>query len=204
MKYFKRFILHPLFVLAFLFAGSAALRLGGGLGPVFATTAGFEAGSTTADGAQVCTGLPELELMYRTLQSDRDALDAQLETASLREAELAEADILMRESYEELQLMQAELAAERAEFEDSRQIASETARDDLDRLVSVYEAMKPKDAAGLFETMSPEFAAGFLGRMQPQIAAQVLSGVSPDFAYAVSVLIAGRNARDLRERPASE
>lgn len=66
--------------------------------------------------------------------------------------------------------------------------------DDIDRLTSVYESMKPKVAAALFEQMSPEFAAGFLGRMNPPAAAEIMSGLSSEAGYAISVVLAGRNA----------
>jgi flagellar motility protein MotE (MotC chaperone) len=194
VKRLTRSVLQPLVVLALLLAGFAGLRIGV-LGPVFATTGAQATGSEADTASQSCASLPELELLFRTLQSERADLDTRLVATQTREAELAEADALIRESYQELERMRAELAAERTDLDRSRQTVSEGAKDDLDRLVSVYEAMKPKEAAGLFQTMSPEFAAGFLGRMQPQSAAEILSGVSPDFAYAVSVLIAGRNAR---------
>jgi flagellar motility protein MotE (MotC chaperone) len=73
-------------------------------------------------------------------------------------------------------------------------LADEASEKDLLRLTSVYESMKPKDAAILFEEMEPNFAAGFLGRMRPDIAAQVMAGLSPQIAYSISVILAGRNA----------
>jgi hypothetical protein len=42
--------------------------------------------------------------------------------------------------------------------------------------------------------MDPEFAAGFLGRMRPDAAGAVMAGLSAEKAYAVSVILAGRNA----------
>ena len=73
-------------------------------------------------------------------------------------------------------------------------MADGAAESDLARLTSVYEAMKPKDAAPLFEEMAPEFAAGFLGRMKPDAAAAILSGMTANKAYAVTILLASRNA----------
>lgn len=73
-------------------------------------------------------------------------------------------------------------------------LADEASEKDILRLTSVYESMKPKDAALLFEQMEPNFAAGFLGRMRPDVAAEVLSGLSPQVAYSISVILAGRNA----------
>lgn len=73
-------------------------------------------------------------------------------------------------------------------------MADGAAESDLARLTSVYEAMKPKDAAPLFEQMAPEFAAGFLGRMKPDAAAAILGGMTANKAYAVTILLASRNA----------
>ncbi len=75
-------------------------------------------------------------------------------------------------------------------------LADTAAEDDLSRLTAVYENMKPKEAAPLFEAMDPpQFAAGFLGgRMRPDAAASILAGLDPKTAYAISVILAGRNA----------
>ncbi|MDA8746704.1 hypothetical protein N9M66_00665 [Litoreibacter sp.] len=85
-----------------------------------------------------------------------------------------------------------------AEAEERLQLAiakvDGASEDDLDRLTTVYESMKPKVAAALFEQMKPEFAAGFLGRMAPQAAAGIMSGLPSESAYAISVILAGRNA----------
>jgi flagellar motility protein MotE (MotC chaperone) len=42
--------------------------------------------------------------------------------------------------------------------------------------------------------MAPEFAAGFLGRMKPDAAAAILGGMTANKAYAVTILLASRNA----------
>ena len=73
-------------------------------------------------------------------------------------------------------------------------LADGAAEDDLARLTTVYENMKPKDAAALFAAMEPDFAAGFLGRMRPDAAAAVMTGLPPEVAYSISVILAGRNA----------
>lgn len=73
-------------------------------------------------------------------------------------------------------------------------LADNAAEKDLDRLTSVYENMKPKEAAEIFETMDVTFAAGFLSRMRPDAAAGILSNVETNTAYAISVVMAGRNA----------
>ena len=73
-------------------------------------------------------------------------------------------------------------------------LADGAAEADVARLTTVYETMKPKDAAAVFQQMAPDFAAGFLGRMKPEAAALILAGLTPEQAYTVSVILAGRNA----------
>lgn len=98
------------------------------------------------------------------------------------------------EAEKSVRAQMAELAEAEAELNKTIALADGAAENDVSRLTSVYESMKPKEAARLFEAMAPEFAAGFIGRMQPEAAAAVMSGMSAEAAYSVSVLLAGRNA----------
>ena len=89
----------------------------------------------------------------------------------------------------------AELAAAEDSLRRTLAIAETAAEDDLAGLTRVYETMKPKDAAALFERMDARFAAGFLARMRPEAGAGIMAGLSPEAAHAISVVLAGRNAR---------
>ena len=102
-------------------------------------------------------------------------------------AAIALADEAITQRMAEMQTLEDKLRATVA-------LADGAAEADIERLIAVYQAMKPKDAAALFETMAPEFAAGFLGRMQPEAAGAILSGMSSEAAYGISVIVAGRNA----------
>lgn len=86
------------------------------------------------------------------------------------------------------------LEAAEASLRETVALSDKAAEVDLARLTSVYEAMKPREAAALFDEMDENFAAGFLGRMRPDSAAAVLAGMVPAKAYAVSAILAGRNA----------
>lgn len=88
----------------------------------------------------------------------------------------------------------SELVAAEAKLAATLAIADKAAENDLSRLTTVYETMKPKNAAQLFAEMAPEFAAGFLGRMRPSAAAQIMSALPSDGAYSISLFLAGRNA----------
>ena len=88
----------------------------------------------------------------------------------------------------------AELVEVEAALRETLSLADGASEADLSRLTSVYEQMKPKEAAALFETMDPAFSAGFMARMRPDAAAGILAKLSPQAAYSISAILAGRHA----------
>jgi flagellar motility protein MotE (MotC chaperone) len=132
---------------------------------------------------------------------DPGAISALVEALKQREAQLAKREKALANRLQALAVAEAainrnmeDLIAAETALKSTMALASTAAEDDLARLTSVYENMKPKDAAAVFEEMAPEFAAGFLGRMRPDAAALVMAGLSPTRAYSISVILAGRNA----------
>lgn len=179
-------------LIAGLLVGSAVLRIGTGAGQAVATEnplAAIQPAKTVAE-KQETRSEPDRAEMSKMLQSFQE-----------REARLAE-----REKQIDMRMKALSVADEQIErrltnlqeTEDSLRellaLANTAAEDDLVRLTSVYENMKPKEAAALFEQMEPAFAAGFLGRMRPDAAAGIMAGLSPQVAYSISVILAGRNA----------
>jgi flagellar motility protein MotE (MotC chaperone) len=170
-------------VIGIFFLSSGALRFGSGVGEALAMEA--ETPDVEATEPVVCEPLP-----------------AELAAAlSAREAAVAQSELTLKEKTAAISLAEAaieerlaELVAAEDALAQTLAIADQAAEQDLARLTTVYETMKPKDAAALFETMAPAFAAGFLGRMQPQAAAAVMSGLQPETAYQISLVLAGRNA----------
>ena len=62
-------------------------------------------------------------------------------------------------------------------------------------MTTVYENMKPADAARILETDGRELRRGAARRgCGPDVAAKVLTGMSAETAYAVTLTIASRNA----------
>ncbi|MFN3936849.1 MAG: MotE family protein [Gemmobacter sp.] len=176
-----------LVVLAGFLLCSGAIRVGIGLQDARALVP--EPGPALS-GPAGCAPPPLAQVEAFRLREERIAArEVALET---RLSELAEAEALLRERLQDLEEAEAAISETLAR-------ADGAAEADLVRLTEVYEAMKPKDAALLFEVMAPEFAAGFLARMRPEAAAAVLSGMDPGKAYAMGVLLAGRNALVPRE-----
>jgi len=122
-----------------------------------------------------------------------------------------EARVLVREAELEariqaLELIETAVADDLARLEQAEakllatmSQADKAAENDIGQLTSVYENMKPDQAAALFQMMEPSFAAGFLARMRSDVAAAILAGLEPDLAYSISVVLAGRNANVPRE-----
>ena len=165
------------------FVGSAALRLTEN-GVAFAEELSAAAGDATAadDG---CSGnadalMESIRQREGELDSERKRLADRAQTLSVAEAKLKE------------QLAAFELA--RKNLEATLAVADQAAEKDIARMTTVYESMKPADAAKIFEKMDVGFAAGLLARMRPEAAAAVMTGMKPESAYAVMVTIASRNA----------
>lgn len=173
-----------LMILALLLASSGALRLGSDIGQALAL-APDPAGAVAPDAPLDCP-LPPLALAQ--------ALTAREAQVATQEAALADRLAALALADKAIEQRMTALAAAEAELTKTLALSDGAAEADLARLTSVYEAMKPKDAAAVFGAMEPDFAAGFLGRMRPDAAAAVLAGMTPETAYAVSVLLAGRNA----------
>ncbi|MGI3164023.1 MotE family protein [Pseudooceanicola sp. 200-1SW] len=180
-------------LIAGLLLGSAAVRVALHSGEVMALEGpGMGApGAETTHGEAVaaagCEQPPEVEAMLEAFA----AREARLEQ---REAQLRDRMTALAVADEEIEKKLAQLEAAEAALKETLALADSAAENDLGQLTAVYESMKPKQAAALFETMDPQFSAGFLGRMQPAAAAAVMAGLSSETAYAISVILAGRNS----------
>ncbi len=172
----------PVIVLALIV--SASLRLGG-IGLANANEPAIAPETPMAKPIEADPDMPALLAMVQARTRQLDAKEAEL---AAKASDLAAAQELIEMNMKKLAEAEAKLADTISKVDG----ASEA---DLTRLTAVYEAMKPKVAAPLFEQMTPEFAAGFLGRMAPQAAAGIMSGLSTDAGYAISVVLAGRNAK---------
>lgn len=168
---------------------SAALRLAIGAGPALAQAEEMlsETPEALPDAPADCDGAVPQELL--------SALEARETRVETRESQLADRMQALRVAEQEVQEQLDQLRAAEASLESTIATAETANEGDITNLVSVYEGMKPAEAAALFEEMTPEFAAGFLGRMRPEAAAAVMAGLEPATAYSISVVIAGRNAR---------
>jgi flagellar motility protein MotE (MotC chaperone) len=119
-----------------------------------------------------------------------------------REATLEEREQLLVAIEERLRDRLAELTIARNKLAETAALVDDAAGKDVRHLAEMYGQMKPKQAGQIFNAMAPEFAAGFLGEMEAEPAAMILANMTADKAYAVSLLLAGRNVG--REQPAAD
>lgn len=179
-----------LWVVILMLLSSGLLRLASGTGDALAQeVAGLAEGRADAD-APAPEGCAPTEDIAGVLT----ALDQRKARLEAREAEIADREAAIRLAEDEIARNLAALEDAEIRLAEMVALSEKAAEGDLAKLTSVYESMKPKEAAALFETMAPDFAAGFLGRMRPDIAAAIMAGLTPETAYTVSVLLAGRNA----------
>lgn len=130
--------------------------------------------------------------LLQALKTREDAVAAREAEATRREAEIAA-------GAEKISQQLREMTEAETRLSQLVKHVDEAAAKDVDKLTSVYAAMKPKDAAALFNEMPPDFAAGFIAQMGADQAAAIMSAVDPKVGYSISVLLAGRNA-DLRSK----
>ncbi len=176
-----------LLALAAMLALSGLLRLGTGTGSALASASEVPDHETAPQDTASCTTADDIAVVLAALD-EREARVTKRETElEARMQALAVAEVQIQRNMTALQEAETRLSSTMAH-------ASTAAEEDLDRLTTVYENMKPKQAAPVFAAMAPEFAAGFLGRMRPDVAAAILAGLEPEAAYAISALLAGRNA----------
>jgi flagellar motility protein MotE (MotC chaperone) len=173
-------------LIALCFVGSAALRMSESGGAI-AQEVGAMASLSQPDEALQCVPTPESDALLAAIRA--------------RETQLAEEQMRLADRAQTLNVAEAKLSEQLAAFETAQTNLEETlatadkaAERDIERMTTVYENMKPVDAARIFERMDVAFAAGLLARMRPESAAAVLTGMDADAAYAVTVTIASRNA----------
>ncbi|WP_420861741.1 MotE family protein [Algirhabdus cladophorae] len=183
----KRTARGALTVIMILFLGSGAIRITGFTGQAFAREDALAPGTVqpTMPSVDVAAAISALSVREEKVAQTEKRVEARLKVLAAAEADFETSRAALIEAEEALA--------------DTIAVAETAMENDIAQLATVYEKMKPKDAAKLFAQMDPEFAAGFLARMKTDVAAAVLSGLDPAQAYTISVLLAGRNGNVPKE-----
>ena len=176
----------PIMIILVFFVLSAVLRIGT-QGMAIAEEMSHTPQEVVHEPDLIPEPTPDVGSLLATIQERQQQLTRRETEISDRLQLLNSVEDRVAEQMKVLQEAEEKLASTLA-------IADHAAEKDLTRLTTVYEKMKPKNAAEIFQTMELSFAAGFLSRMKPEAAAGIMSEMPADIAYSVSVVMAGRNA----------
>ncbi|MGE0162887.1 MAG: MotE family protein [Dongiaceae bacterium] len=150
-----------------------------------------------ADGSQPAAAAPvadtfdpltltkaEIDVL-RQLAKRRDELAA-------RERELEDREAMLRATEQRIAEQARQMQQMKADYQQMRAQRDEAAEASLRRLVAVYEAMKPDEAARIFETMEGAVLLDVVMRMGERRLAPILAQMSPAKAQALTVAMASR------------
>lgn len=171
-------------LLALFFVVSGLLRLGQ-MDTAIAATGDTQARATIA--VEQCSGFADVDIALDAISGRAEELDLIQSALDERQTQVGAAERL-------IEARLAELEAAEQRLQSLLNVADDAAASDVDQLISVYEAMSSEDASELFAEMDPNFAAGFIARMRPDAGAGILAELEPQRAYAISVILATRNA----------
>jgi flagellar motility protein MotE (MotC chaperone) len=158
--------------------------------PVLPPTASPQpAASPAAEDAASPVGDGERTVLLQ-LRERREELDARETALVARESLLAAAEQKVSARVTELQALQKQLET----LEANRQEREDTS---WQRMVKLYESMKPRDAATIFNDLEMPVLLQVLDRMKEAKAAPVLAAMQPDKARDVTAHLARmRTGRD--------
>lgn len=128
-----------------------------------------------------------------------EALLAEQERLEIRSIELVKREKSLEALEAKLDKQLDNIQATRNSVQGQLDKLETLATDDLKHLISMYETMKPKNAAEIFDSMAPAFAAGFLRDMNSARAGLIMSEMDAKKSYEISLVIANKNA-ELRQR----
>ena len=129
-------------------------------------------------------GKSQIELL-QDLAKRREELEAREQTLVLREGLLAAAEHRIEGKIEELKTVKVEIEA-------LIKVYDEQEEKEIGELVSIYEKMKPKDAARIFDQLDMDVLLDVLQRMKASKTAPVLAAMDSNRAQEITVRIAER------------
>lgn len=166
--------------LAFGLPAGAALWQGGDLSRFFAARA------SSGELLSGCTDVPEAVALATELRDRALRIERYMEALATRKAEIATAEAALRARATELRQQKSGIRAR-------RDGTSQAVREDIDRLVAVYDQMKPAEAAAVLTNLPADFAAEILMRVQPETGARIIASVEPRQAALLTAQMGARS-----------
>jgi flagellar motility protein MotE (MotC chaperone) len=134
--------------------------------------------------------------LLERLQEKRQALEERARELDMRESLIKAAE----------KKLETEMAAQKAEEAKAGGTPAALAAADNARfksVVTMYEAMKPKDAARIFDRLDSRILLDVASHIKPQRMSEIMAQMSPENAERLTVELASRSSTDRGVNPAS-
>jgi flagellar motility protein MotE (MotC chaperone) len=126
--------------------------------------------------------------LLQKLGERREQLDERQRELDTRENLLKAADKKLEERINELKALEAKAGAAGPDGQPKKDV---TEQQQLKNLVTMYEAMKPKEAARVFDRLSLNVLVPVVNAMNPKKMSEILAAMSPEAAEKLTVELAG-------------
>ena len=177
-------------LLALVFALPVATTVIGKSGRNFSHQ--FAAFAEPSDLMRGCTDVPEAVALAQTLKERALRIERYLASVEERKTELVDAETALRKRAEELKRRKDALGARH----ENKTVAIQN---DIDRLIAVYDQMKPAEAAAILTNLPSDFAAEILMRVDPENGARIIAAVEPRQAALLTAEMGARSVRNPQE-----
>ena len=128
--------------------------------------------------------------LLERLQTRREQLDGRAQELDLRETLLRAAEKKIEDELAELKTVEDRLAA----VDEARKAEEDQKLKDL---VTMYENMKPKQAAAIFDVLDMKVLVAVATRMNPKKTGDIVAKMAPEAAERLTVALAKRELTDL-------
>ncbi|MCJ2057505.1 hypothetical protein MKL09_13150 [Methylobacterium sp. J-048] len=135
--------------------------------------------------AKAASGSPTERALLEKLGARRDALRQKTDELELREKMLNEAERKLETGLGDLK--QAE-----EKVDSAAKAREEAEKQGLKNIVTMYESMKPKDAARVFDRLGQDVLVPIVLAMNPRKMSEILAVMQPDTAERLTVTLANR------------
>lgn len=132
-----------------------------------------------------CGDVPEAVALADTLRLRGIAIDRALADLDRRKDEIAAAE-------QRLKARLVQLREAKAAMADGTASRRAGVAQGIERLIAVYDAMKPAEAAAVLATLPPDFAAEILMRVQPETGARIIAAIEPGQAAILTTHMGAR------------
>lgn len=173
-------------VLGTIFAGLSIVVIS----PAAWNNLAFDAQAEGVDMLQGCSDIPEAVELLARINKRSLRIDRQIQEMEKRKEEIKLSEQSLKKTLEDM----VEL---RGVGEGKKRMAldSEKVEQDISRLVTVYDQMKPERSAEILENLPPEFSAEILMRIEPETSAKIMASIEVNKAAILTSFMGARHAR---------